>query len=235
MEFTRRDTLKTLAALPFVGMATNKKKQSEVYKPLFRLIDLDENPKSFPTYKTRGWDGLTCKLTIPMSLESVLEGEPAPDRWYCSNYGSDVGMSKYKSLETGFETIEVPLSRDVAGDEQSCMELVLAALYDANIVVYDADANGYSDRLEKLMSRLYYDMKSRSPYSRYISFPMDKIIHCDKRAVERFIDMGFIFPAEKKTGLCIGINNDAALYMIKKGPYTGLVCLDNKQMVLGAY
>lgn len=225
MDLTRRDLIKSLAALPLVRFVPGSKKEPEKlpdysnFGSMFTEINFDEFPNGLATFSK------------PYEIDGL--------------YYTDVkyGIHDYKSLS-------IPLNKEVKITDEECMKMVLCSAFDRNIVVFDSDAIGYSDRLTELMLENLYEnhtLYSKNKYFRYVRFPFDEseLIHFDDNMMDYAINkLGARF-TKKFTRFCVGIRREYCswlgnvanlpFYKIKYRDYYGLTILDNENMILGMY
>lgn len=260
---SRRDSLKMLAAFPLIGFVlfSSKKKPAVCdtnFQQLFKCIDFD----TIPTVDVNGFDNevrrafnssdyINCcgrvhglhsvdNGTIRGTINTFVlkKGSFFPDCEYECLINTDyaitnnnLGLGLEKQIEGDYVTVPMPeftvTSKDYA-------ELVAAALVDKNVVVFDADANGYSVRLNSLMSEFLYTNGSGANPN--YKGPKINVIHFDDYMMKYATETLGMHLSSGKTRLCVGIkNSDLPFYHIKYKGSHGLVVLRSDNIVLGMY
>lgn len=233
MDLTRRDLIKSLSVLPFLGFAPlTKQKQGKTYdysnfRKMFTEVNFDDYPNGMITF-----DVFNPSHCITFSKPYEING--------C--YYTDVKQGTHD-----YTDLAVPLSKEVKITDEEYMKTVVCFAVDRNMVVFDSEARGYSDKLSELMVNCLYDnhtLYSNNRYYRYVRFPFDEseIIHFDDNMMDFAINQLGAGLGKKCTRFCVGVRgggnfSDGSLpfYSFKYGDYRGMAILDNKDMILGMY
>lgn len=241
MDLTRRDLIKSLSVLPFMGFLNKSEapavKQVDDYSnfgKMFNEINFDEWPNGIATYNIFNPDNF-IKFSKPYEIDG--------------NYYTSVKQGKHDYTNT-----VVPLSKDIKITDEECMRMVLCSAVDRNIVVFDSEASGYTGRLSNLMSETLYEnhtLYSDNQYYRYVRFPFDEseLIHFTDNMMDYATNvlganLGS-YNGKQFTRFCVGVKcksynwldngADLPFYKIKYKDYYGLVTLDNENLILGMY
>lgn len=234
MNFTRREAIKTLAALPIFGSIGLPKRKFQ-FSSLFKTVDFTNLHWSYFGKVSCIFPKKICNKTGIKLHSMPLRFQDSDKKWniYAEiHYNSD---KKYYADDkilgdicVTSDTTLVPLSKEIKVNEKECWRAILAGVVDKNIMVFDSDTKpgNCTSRLKELMNNVMVDYEQSEP---------TELIILDEEQ-NRFIRELGVHSCRGKDKYCLLLSNkDFPFYILKEKDSFGLACLDMSGLVLGVY